>query len=316
MDTTEVGMEPNYLIITMGGGFNDILSGIMRGQELAAISNRQLAIDTEDSCYSFNFSDFFSLKNTIGDSAKIKELKKQLNPGAPRQYLSPHELENPNSTQGRIVVKYLQGCCSQKDKTHQLFNRLIPCEDLLSYCREKRAQLKKPYITLQIRHTDLRSNPEAFYNAHSKLIHRYNEVHLATDSPEVVDFFKKKVPNIKNFSTLSGPRAGLPDGRTAFHQWGATDGHTQLRDLICDLLLGASADRVVAAPIVGNRTPLTGKQGKPIAELPTLKVVEAHPNGGIQPALQLTFSGFSNLMTNLNVTYKEKYTQLLAPPKK
>ena len=256
---------PKYVYLIPQGGFNDILYNINRLLEYCKKYNRILLIDTTNTHYKINFSDYFSFPNkrVICDKNKIIEICNN------NHTIYPDFLHNniqPLLT-GVCVIDFMPGSYHDNGsynnklitlprkailKTiivysswgsyfsgYPLFQQMTICDAIKTECKKRHDLLQKPYLCIQVRNTDYKCDYQKVYTDNKVLIHSYNNIYLATDDKSVIDFYKLQNLPIINFTTF-------PDGNSENLHDSNVNSHTKIIDLICDVYLIAMSGKLLS----------------------------------------------------------------------
>ena len=123
---------------------------------------------------------------------------------------------------------------------YTLFKQLTFTSDIIkNACKERYALIKKPYICIQIRNTDYTCDYKSLYDTHKNDIKSFNDIYIATDDKEAIEFFKLEGLSVKNFITF-------PDNSKTLHMSNNINPHTKLIDLFCDIYLISMADKLLS----------------------------------------------------------------------
>lgn len=216
-------------------GLNDTFVQILKCYNYCVTNNRTLFINTKvnyKQSMNYNFYDFFIFRNTnlniIYDTNKINEifknnkfsvfknLDKYLNSNYTEpemQYIksvTPNILYDNeknisltfdfNKKYNENILLHMQGGGGDG---YKLFNYIDINNKIKNILKLKLDVLSNNYISIYIRNTDIKSDYKTLFNKNEKIIkNNNNTIFLATDSKEVVDYFKKKNKNIYNFSSF------------------------------------------------------------------------------------------------------------------
>ena len=247
-----------YLYFQAQYGFNDILSTILKLISYCNRYKRVLLVDLALSTYQINFADYFTLpnyKNIITDTNVIKDILKNITSIYP-QALAPYFTQILNGT-CKFQIKRDQGVFCQnirlnklplenrfetliihsqggKGNGFQLFKQMKLCSTLVKKCKDRHALMQKPYIAIQVRNTDYKSDYKALYYNNAALIHNFKSVFLATDDESVVTFFKSKQLVVYNFTTFNSAAKS-----ENLHYNTSISGETKILDLMTDIYIVA-----------------------------------------------------------------------------
>lgn len=251
-----------YLYFQPKGGFNDILCGIHKILAHSKTHERTLLIDTRNTHYHINFSDYFDLPytNVIYDMDTISEIFKTTSPTIYPKILSG-KLQDIIS--GRIEFVFTESGYCYKDHVFKLptepqpetvlihsncgggngylvFKDLQFTQKVKDLCAKRYKLLQHPYLCLQIRHTDYTCNYEDLYLKNKDTFRAHKSIYVATDNPTVLEFFAKNDVQVQNFTTFSPS----PNARNLHKS--AVDPHTKLTDMLTDLYLCVMADKFLS----------------------------------------------------------------------
>jgi hypothetical protein len=129
---------------------------------------------------------------------------------------------------------------------YEIFKQLRFTINVKKICNEKYNLLKKPYLCIQVRNTDYKSDYELLYNNNKEEIHSFNEIYLATDDKKVIEFYKSKGLLIQNFTTF--PKANRYHN---LHNNYSIDNHTKIIDLFCDIYIGSMSEKILSNSLGG-----------------------------------------------------------------
>lgn len=251
------------------GGFNDILTSTNFVLDYCKQFRRILLLDTVNSKYKINFSDYFIFKDplVIYDFEKITEMLSD-----PSISIFPSELNGKMEdvlksklkfkwTQSGIIIPetgtrlILPGNCNAKvivfasvggGNAIHFFKKYIELKPLVkNFCLNNYNKLRPPYLCLQIRNTDYNCDYKKLYEENKKLIHSYKDVYVATDDKQSIDFFKNKNLNIYNFTTFP-----IDNEYHNLHT-SIIDPKTKILELFSDIFIITMADKLLSVSIGG-----------------------------------------------------------------
>ena len=262
-----------YLYCLPRGGFNDQLVNIQRGIEYCDKHNRTLLLDTSDSCYKINWSEYFTIKskcNIIGDINIIRKLLsdkltvyppfitdklfdimsqnihtyKDMNKYTYKLDDNTISIDLPIQDPKETVVVYTK---IQGGDGVPLFKSLSLNDNLKNHCTSKYYTIPSPYLGIQIRNTDHKCDYVTLYESNKEVIHSYQTIYVATDCKEALDFFKTVCVNsvIFNFTTFQEN-----SGNYNLH-YSTVSGDTKIKDLICDLYMITMCDKFLMSSFGG-----------------------------------------------------------------
>jgi len=255
-----------YVYFEPKGGLNDILSCIERCIIYCNTYNRILLVNGLKSCYNINFADYFDIpsnNNIILDIDQIKNiccnseltvypnlLQNKMNDILENKinfnYFSSHtdvnyrykniDLYLPNKNIEENLIIY--GCCGGGDG-YKLFKQIIFKQNIMNICKERYKMLNKPYLGIQIRNTDYKCNYEDFFEKNKVFINSYKEIYLATDDIHVLQFFREKGLQLKNFTTYSSEKyCNLHKSKV--------DPNTKFIDVISDIFILSMSNKLIS----------------------------------------------------------------------
>jgi hypothetical protein len=215
-----------YVYLELRGGFNDILTSINKANDYCKKTNRTLLVNGKNTIYNVNFSDYFTFDdpNIICDSDLIENICKQ-NISVYPEILSnkmsnilnnktrfdynrnslyysynnilldfPDEDNNYN-----LIIIVTQG---DGGYSYNIFKLLIFKPIIINECKRRYSLLKKPYLSIHIRNTDYKCDYKKYYEDNISLIKSFNEIYLATDDKQALNFYKENKLPIINFTTF------------------------------------------------------------------------------------------------------------------
>jgi len=261
-----------YVYLQPFGGFNDILWLINDTLEYCKKYNRILLLNTVNSIYKINFSDYFDFqenntkKQIIYD---IKEIRRICSNYEKYQSKSPiiypnffndkvmdiidgniqfewlknnefhykgHILHLPNYPISEQIIVY---STFGSGEGYPIFKTLRLKDHLLNYCIQKQSIIPKNYLAIQIRNTDYKCDYADYYEKNKTIIHSYKAIYLATDDKEVLKFFVSKRLYIYNFTTY-------PEKMQNNLHESDVNSDKKIKDLICDIYIITNADNLLS----------------------------------------------------------------------
>jgi hypothetical protein len=204
-----------YLYLIALGGLNDILCRIQKYVYYCIKNNRLLFIDTRYGTYKYNIFRFIHIhldliiqKIKYFDNISINKLnfypkgikndfKKIINNNFNIKS-NQYDLRFNNKELDHDVI-----ICAESGggDSFPFFYKYITINNIIKkYVIEKAKLIKKPYIAIQIRNTDIITDYKSIYLKNKELIHKYDYVYIATDNKNVIQYFKHKNLNVKNFT--------------------------------------------------------------------------------------------------------------------
>jgi hypothetical protein len=267
-----------YFYFQPRGGFNDIFSQLILCMKYCVHFKKILLLDTKNSEYRINFSDYFTFNNSITDHLNIitdfNEIKKIV-------YENPEFTIYPNCLQGHIKeiidgdLKMKVKKIDEKNSTFvdlndnkltipyfnvkedilvyinwggangfTVFSQLIINPAIVMYCKKLYEKLPKPYIAIQIRNTDYKCDYQKLYLENKDMIHSYKAVYIATDDKKSIDFFKTKKLKVFNFCHFPPS-----DDYENLHYSKDVDPDVKMKDLMTDILIVSMADKLLSKSI-------------------------------------------------------------------
>ena len=247
-----------YVYFIPQSGFNDILCLIENALRYCVQYNRILLLDTYNSSYMVNFSNYFIInrENIIYDINEINKicndevsvypecLSKKISKVKWTDFVCtptgfyydnikldclPHE----NRTEKIIVYSACGGGYG-----YNMFRSLTILPSVISICKNRYAKLRTPYLCIHIRNTDYKCDYEQLFYNNKELIESYSSVYIATDSKEALEFFKSKHLNVYNFTTFGQSKP--------LHYDISIDSHTRMIDLISDIYIITMSDKILS----------------------------------------------------------------------
>lgn len=263
-----------YILIKTKGGFFDIISLVGKGLSYCKKYNRTLLLNTFNSrTYRINFSDYFSFDEIsdikiIYDRFEIKKITNDKNKSIYPEFLNGVNLnftawrkENVdgyyfkndelkrfikfdlNKDYQEDILVYEDCNRGGSDETYginQVFNLIQFKPNLLKDFNWKFKKINKPYLCIYVRNSDYKSDYKKLLNDNIKVIKKYKNIYLATDSIHVIKYFKTNKVNFKNFTKFPDLKIDWP-----YHQ-SDLDSDVLIKDSISDLLLISLADRIIS----------------------------------------------------------------------
>jgi hypothetical protein len=246
-----------YVYCFVISGFNDILATIERAYAYCQRHNRILLLDTVHSLYRINFSDYFSFKvpNIICDRNEIIKLcetetstypsflsiqgmmnRKYFFTYSPKGLLYDGKLVNlPDGDVPEKIIIYASG---DGGLGYPMFKELNILPILKQMVKERHMAIPAPYLSIQVRNTDLSCDYKSLYETNKEYIHSYNNIHIATDDKAVVQFFREKGLTIHNYTTFPSSSAPLHKSNI--------ESHTKIIDLLSDIYIITQSDNLLS----------------------------------------------------------------------
>ena len=252
-----------YVYFIPTHGFNDQLTTLIIAMKYCKKYNRTLLVDTQNSTYNTNISDYFSLphENVIIDSNQISLLicNNDLT-------IYPDVLNGKmvDILDNKIIFTNINHAWNYNDVVlnlprgdinediiifvkntggigYPLFKTIIFKPNLKQILNDRYNTLKKPYLSIQIRNTDRRCNYKRLYEKNKDIIHSASEIHIATDDTIALEFFVNKGLPIKNFTTYPSTK-----GHKNLH-YSEVDPHTKFVDMLSDIYICGMSDKLLSS---------------------------------------------------------------------
>jgi len=232
-------------------GFNDMLCTINNCYNYCKKYNRTLLIDTSNSIYKFNFSEYFSLfSNDITITYNTEDVYKILNIEHYSYYppntdpIQKYCSKTNNSLQFDYTKDYNEDILVFSDSN----SRHSPPKELLSFLKlnksltniikERYSLMDKSYLSIHIRNTDWISDYTQTYANNKEEISKYKYIYLATDSIDAFNYFNTLRLNIISYTHFTEKNEPL-------HTSKMLDKKILFIDMICDLFLLALANKLI-----------------------------------------------------------------------
>lgn len=245
-----------YLLCRPLGGFNDTLNQIYKCYEYCITYNRTLLLDTEyNNFISSSFDNYFTFinKNNINVIYNSDAIYKIINNN--KFTVFPEILEDVLYSYTAKYINdgfYYKNIMLRLDFTRNYEQELIVHNDCGIDCNSlnmisllqindwlidiiiKRYNLiEKPYISIHIRNTDYKTDYINLYYEYKNIIDN-NNIFLATDSKEVLDYFINLQLNNNFYNFIEC----LNDENKPIHQKNTINNKNQVMiDTICDLII-------------------------------------------------------------------------------
>ena len=248
-------------------GFSDILWSLHVILLYCKKYDRILLFNTMNSLYKINFSDYFDLphENIIYDHNEIVKICKEdcdIYPSFLGKNLSDiingklnfshamggwgrhndKEIKLPTEKRPEKIIFMTRGGGGHG---YLMFKTLTFKQNIISHVMEKYSQIKKPYLCIQVRNTDRKSDYKLFYRQKRELIHSYNSIYIATDDINVLEFFQSKELPILNFTAFGTEKHKNLHGNNSISP------HTKILDLITDIYIIVRANKFLSNSIGG-----------------------------------------------------------------
>ena len=258
-------VKPNkYILLWPQGGMNDSFVQILNLKQVAKKKNRKLIVDFSKNFLFEHFETFLKL-NDNDIIFKQDQIKKILS-NKPSIFPSIINCDNynkaksawaPNSGNLHKYKDVSLGFNYNKKYNedillisiygggdgYPLFKMISYNDNIIHHIKEKLNSISKIYDCIQVRNTDYKCN----FKDLLKNLSPKNDIYIATDSQEAVDYFKNNLKNkVYNFTTF-GKRKNFP----LHTQWSRNDPKIILRDLITDIILVALSRKLLSNSIGG-----------------------------------------------------------------
>ncbi len=248
------------------GGLNDILFQLNKCINYCKSSNRILLIDLYNGTYGINFSDYIDLSYIIDNNKYISDINiiKSLDFNSSTTFypqcinfnnfkdLIDGKIKSPYKNGGHIdlnnkhyllpsikvsndVVVYIQ--CGGANG-FDIFKNINIKPSLKYYCKLKYLQMPKNYISIQVRNTDLKCEYKSILKTQYNLLKK-NYVYLATDSLEVINFFRDNGIDVINFCHFPN------EGYFNLHS-SNIEPETKIFDLFTDIVILAMSQKIIS----------------------------------------------------------------------
>ena len=251
-----------YLYLQPRGGLNDILCRIGNAISYCKKHSRILLIDTVNSNYSINFSDYFYFEDdtVIYEHNEIRKILAN-----EKLSVFPNVLQNKmlDIIDSKIKFKFTGRGFKYGDvfvnlpylkrdediivlvecgggNGYQVFkNHIFIRPFLIEYCKENYLKLTLPYLCIQVRNTDYKCNYEGLYENNKELIEKYSCIYVATDDKNVITFFKSKGLNVYNFTEF-------PENDSRNLHISDVNPDRKIKDVISDLYIIMMSDKLLS----------------------------------------------------------------------
>jgi hypothetical protein len=232
-----------YFSLIPGGGFNDILSQIYFSIEYCIKFKRILLINTVNTDYNINFSDYFTinLPNIIYDNTEVQKILSE-NCNASSKYLHQYIEEILKNKIEYIEDIVFYHSCGGRGDNYVLFHFIQLKPILVDYCIENYNKIPKPYMAIHIRNKEdlIQDYKSIVYEKNKDLIHSQSAIYLATDDNTCIDYFRNCRLNVFNFTTF-------PEGEYYnLHMQNGIDYDLKFKDMISDMCICALANGFIS----------------------------------------------------------------------
>jgi hypothetical protein len=254
-----------YLLCRPLGGINDMLMRIFHCYQYCKFNNRVLLIDTKyNSFFANSFDKYFTFNKTdeitvIYNSDEIYKLISEndfsVYPHCLKNNLLNYTIEYKDNNMyivgtdilSNIDLKViydediiLYNIFGGGNVPHYVLQNLTFNKNVIDEIIIRYNKITTSYVGIHIRNTDYTTDYRGFYEQHKATLEN-NPIFLATDSKEVLDFFKSK--NIKLYTFVKE----FNDNNLPIHDPLniKNDKDTIIIDLLCDLILLSLADTLI-----------------------------------------------------------------------
>lgn len=228
-------MANKYLLCKPGGGFNDTLTAIYAAYQYSRKYNRILLIDMRNNHIRHSFDECWSFINSYNIIYNNNEIEKIIKDNTFKNIkCSVTNISNYVDYEEELIV-YQTGWLGNGFLTLQL---LTINDFILDYIEIQYKKISKPYLSMHIRNTDYKTNYVQFYEENKNIINEHENVFLASDSLEAINFFKSKKNNLYSFIQKID-NTGKP-----VHMHMKNDKQTVI-DMLCDLILLSLSDTFI-----------------------------------------------------------------------
>jgi hypothetical protein len=245
-----------YVYIFPRAGFNDMLTQLQVVIDYSKKNNRKVLFDFKNSLYNVNLVDYYDiLDNTvIYDNNIIREICILNHDSVYPESLNNKLILNNTKkvlfdfwhTHTDLVTNFPSDKCTKNiivsirtggGNGYNIFKELIPKQTLKQYCQNNYKKIPKPYISIHIRNTDIKTDYKNLYYQNKNLINQYQAIYIATDDKTSLNFFKQQGFKIYNFTTF-------PDqSYHNLHGSSAINGDIKFKDMISDLFCVSMSDK-------------------------------------------------------------------------
>lgn len=248
------------------GGLNDILVQLNKCIHYCKSSNRILLIDLYNNTYRINFSDYIDLSNIIDNKKYISDINiiKSLDFNNSTTFYPRCINFNhfKDIIDGKIKSQWINGGHIDLNNKHYLLPSINVSNDVIvyiqcgggygfdifkninikpllkDYCKLKYSQMPKNYISIQVRNTDLKCDYKSILKNHYNLL-KTNNVYLATDSLEVLNYFRDNGIDVINF-------CHFPDKKYSNLHSSNIEPETKFYDLFTDIVILAMSQKIIS----------------------------------------------------------------------
>jgi hypothetical protein len=260
-----------YVYCIPRDGFNDNLCVIFQALEYCKKHNRILLVDTINSTYKVDFNNYFKFKHDIidCDSNKIRSIlydkeftiypsilcgkmndildnKIIFNISKKNYSYENIELSLPNDNIDENIVVFVALRSDKKHVGYPLFKEITFKSSVRQIIIDRYKTLKPHYLAFQIRNTDRICDYKVLYENNKEILISSNEnIYIATDDKNALDFFIDKGLPVKNFTTYP-----IKNNYTNLHYSGV-DPHTKFIDMLSDIYICGMAEKLISSSVGG-----------------------------------------------------------------
>jgi len=266
-------MKYVYLIIP-AEGLTSICGILNRIINICKQFNRILVFNSFKTCYKVNFSKFFKFDETK-IIYKVEEINnfieksenltiypegfnlKNCNFGwdYPEQSVVGFNNENekytlfPRYNIDKLIdenkhydVIIVAGMMGGFQSINFFKEQLIFTDFVINYFNEKYNLIKKPYLSIQVRNTDIsiKSDYIKLYEQNKDIIHKYKNVYVATDCIKALNFFK----NINGLTVYNFTK--FPKGKYRSLHYSTLSGTDKIMSALLDLFLIGNSNKLLS----------------------------------------------------------------------
>ena len=253
-------VKPNkYIILWPQGGMNDSFVQILNLKQVAKKKNRKLIVDFSKNFLFEHFETFLKLDDNdiIYKQNQIKKIlsdKPSIFPSVINcdNYYKAFSYPIRNNNQIQKYKDVSLGFNYNKKYNedillisrygggngYTLFKSISYNDKIINHIQEKLNYISKIYDCIQVRHTDHKCNFKNLLN----YIQSNNDIYIATDSQEAMNYFKNNLKNkVYNFTTFS-KKLNFP----LHNKNSGNNSEIILRDLITDIILVALSRNLIS----------------------------------------------------------------------
>lgn len=252
-----------YVYLEPQGGINDCLSTIWSVMNYCKKFSRILLVNGNRTEYKVNFSDYFYLpsKRIIFDTNEIREIFKSQKLTVHPDYFNEKlldildgkynfdyqldtiykcdgiKLDLPTTNVDKNVI--IHSRCGWGLNGFSMLKELHFTDNAIAECNKKYSKLKKPYLCIQIRNTDMQCKFRVLLQKNRKMIKTYKDVYVATDDKNTLKYVRLMNRNAKNFTKF-------PDSAYFNLHNSNIDGDTKFSDLLADMYIAGLAQKILS----------------------------------------------------------------------